>query len=67
MANRPLTPKMQEVLGKIRANGGCVGWDATSHKALGVNGTVTNALERRGLLRKANGRDGVLYLVVVDI
>lgn len=64
MKLKALTPKMQDAIDKIRANGGRVGWDVASHRALGVNGTVTNALERRKILRKEYGSDRVLYLVL---
>lgn len=62
--SRPLTPKMQEALDKISANGGRVGNGLNAFKALGVNGQAANALQRRGLLAVEFDDDNRCWLVI---
>ncbi|MFF4756355.1 hypothetical protein ACWD5R_39575 [Streptomyces sp. NPDC002514] len=56
-----LTPKMQDALDKIRANGGRVGNGLNAFRALGVNARSVTALENRGLL-KHRSENGTAWL-----
>lgn len=58
-----LSPKMQDALTKIRANGGRVGQALNPYAALGVNGHSVNALVRRGLL-ESRSEDGFAWLYI---
>jgi hypothetical protein len=56
-----LTPKMQDALNKIRANGGRVGYGLNSFKSLGVNAHSVQALRGRGLL-EFRSESGIAWL-----
>jgi hypothetical protein len=58
-----LTPKMQDALEKIRANGGRVGNGLRAYAALGVNAHSVRGLEGRGLL-KHRYEDGISWLYI---
>lgn len=63
---KKLTPKMQDALDTIRANGGRVGNGLNQFAELGINGQSVNALQRRGLLRVEFDDHKWCWLVIVD-